>query len=283
LILTASYDFFGTLLQKNSSDDNVNDAEAKRNKLVRLIRNLGILNGNLTVKGHIIEDHAIGWMQTCRAWELPLRLIIEQSVELNHQTGKRLDKQGKRFAVAKTMANTMCKRKALETNNLVRKWIKFVHKKTVKGEYKKKDCTLDAALVAALVDINPYQQQPTAGGATATADTPLQKLVAVTAPVVCAKATAAITLVVALEAIAPQQRQPTIAGITAAIDLNAAAIDPAPRVRSKTGMAPGTGTSTSGPRRHAITSQTDLKTVRVEGGSIHVRLVPGFKKGKHDN
>ena len=158
LILTASYDFFGTLLQKNSSDDNVNDAEAKRNKLVRLIRNLGILNGNLTVKGHIIEDHAIGWMQTCRAWGLPLRLIIEQSVELNHQTGKRLDKQGKRFAVAKTMANTMCKRKALETNNLVRKRIKYVHKKTTKGGYKKTNGALDATLLAALADINPHQQ-----------------------------------------------------------------------------------------------------------------------------
>ena len=161
------------------------------------------MNGNLTTEGHIIEAHAIEWMQKCRAWQLPSQLIIEQFVELNYQTGTRLGEQVKRIVVAKTMANTVCKRKALETNNLVRKRIKYVHKKTAKGGYKKKDGAPDAALLAALADINPHQQQPTVDGDTATTDTPLQQLVAVAAPVVCAEATTAATLAAALEAIAP--------------------------------------------------------------------------------
>ena len=89
---------------------------------------------------------------------MPLQLIIEQFIELNHQTGNRLDEQVKRIVVAKTMANTMCKRKAQETNNLVRKRIKYVHKKTAKGGYTKTNGALDATLLAALADINPHQQ-----------------------------------------------------------------------------------------------------------------------------
>ena len=206
-------------------------------------------------------------------------MIIEKFVKLNHQPGKRLDEQVKRIVSAGIMANTMSKRKALETNNLVRKRIKFVHKKTAKGEYNKKDGAPDAALLAALADINPHQQEPTVGGEAGTTNRPLRQLVAVAAPLVRADA----TLAVALEAIAPQQRHPTIGGIAATIHPNPAAIDPTPRVRSTTDMDPDTGTPTSRHWRHAVTPETDVKTVLVEGGLIHVRLMSGFKKGKHNN
>ena len=102
---------------------------------------------------------------------------------------------------------------------------------------------------------------------------------AVAAPVVCVNA----TLAAALEAIAPQQRQPTIGGIPAAIHPNAAAIDLTLRVHSTTCMDPDTGTPTSGPWRHVVTPETDVKTVRVEGGSIYVWLMSGLKKVKHNS
>ena len=71
---------------------------------------------------------------------------------------------------------------------------------------------------------------------------------AVAAPVVCAKATAAVTLTAAAKAIAPQQRQSTIADIAATINPDAATINSAKHVRSTTGMASDTGTpNTSGP------------------------------------
>ena len=60
-------------------------------------------------------------------------------------------------------------------------------------------------------------------------------------------------------------------------------IDPTSSVHSTTGMDPNTGTPTSGHRRHAVTPETDVKTMLVDGGLIHVRLMPGFKKGKHNN
>ena len=57
MILTASYDFFDALLQKNpSSEDDVNNAAAKLNELVRLIRNLGILNWILTINRRPVKS-----------------------------------------------------------------------------------------------------------------------------------------------------------------------------------------------------------------------------------
>ena len=138
-ILTASYAFFRALLKTEPTEDDIRDATEKKNKLMSLFRKTGLLGGNITVKGHIIDDHAINWMRKCKDLGVPLRLIIEQFVELNHQIGSRIDEQTKRIVSADTMANKHCKRKALDTHDLVSKRIKFVHEKASRGEYKKKE------------------------------------------------------------------------------------------------------------------------------------------------
>ena len=102
-----------------------------------LIRKSNVLNGNVTVKGHIIDAHAIPWMKKCKRLNIPLSKIIEQFVELNHQMGKRIDEQSKRIVCATTMANSMAKRKALEYHSAVNNRIKLVHNDASKETYKK--------------------------------------------------------------------------------------------------------------------------------------------------
>ena len=68
---------------------------------------------------------------------VPFSKIIEQFVELNHQTGKRLDEQTKRIPNAETMANSMCKKKALDYNAEINKRIKMIHEHNARGKYKK--------------------------------------------------------------------------------------------------------------------------------------------------
>ena len=96
------------------------------------------MNKKLTVKGHIIDRHAIECMTYYAELGLPFRNILEQFIERNHQEGKRLDQQSKRIVSAATMAETMAKRKALQYHELVMQQIKRVHEHTARGEYKKK-------------------------------------------------------------------------------------------------------------------------------------------------
>ena len=66
-ILTASYDFSNTLLKKNTTENHVEVAKTSKDKFVDLIQTLEILGGNVTVKGHIIDEHAIDCMKKCVA------------------------------------------------------------------------------------------------------------------------------------------------------------------------------------------------------------------------
>ena len=103
---------------------------------------------------------------------VPFSKIIEQFVELNHQTGKRLDEQTKRIPNAETMANSMCKKKALDYNAEINKRIKMIHEHNARGKYKKDtprqqqqqqqqpgpvglDALVAAAVQALSVDIGP--------------------------------------------------------------------------------------------------------------------------------
>ena len=69
---------------------------------------------------------------------LPLRKIIKQCVEQNHQIGRRLDEQTKRMQSSDLMANKYCKRKALEAHGLVEKQIMLVREGTTKNQPKRK-------------------------------------------------------------------------------------------------------------------------------------------------
>ena len=132
--LVASYEFFCAILTDNPTDNHVTTAIEKKTTLMDLIRTSNILKGNVTVKGHLIEDHAIPRMVWCKEHGVPFHLIIKQFVELNHQIGKRIDKQTKRIVRTKVMANKHCKRKALDTPDLVSKRIKHVRKETTRNQ-----------------------------------------------------------------------------------------------------------------------------------------------------
>ena len=77
-------------------------------------------------------------MKNCKRLGLPLRKIIEQFVERNHQISRRLDEQTKRIQSSDHMANKHCKRKALEAHCLVEKQIKLVREGTTKNQPKRK-------------------------------------------------------------------------------------------------------------------------------------------------
>ena len=136
-LLTSSLDFFDALLKFPATNDDVENAEEKKKHYMHLVRNSVVLKGNVTVKGHIIDAHAIPWMRKCKELNLPLSKIIEQFVELNHQMGKQIDEQSKRIVSAEIMANSMAKRKALEYHCEVNARITLVHEDASRGEYKK--------------------------------------------------------------------------------------------------------------------------------------------------
>ena len=71
--------------------------------------------------GHIIDARSIWFMEKCKQLNIPFSRIIEQFVELNHQTRKWLDKQTRRISHAEIMANSMCKNKALDYNAEINK------------------------------------------------------------------------------------------------------------------------------------------------------------------
>ena len=105
---------------------------------MNLIRTSNILKGNITAKGHLIEDHAIPRMVWCKEQGVPFRLIIKLFVELNHQIGKRIDEQTKRIVCPKVMTNKHCKRKALDTHDLVSKTITHVRKETSRKQKRRR-------------------------------------------------------------------------------------------------------------------------------------------------
>ena len=116
LLLTSSLNYFEAIMKFPATDADVNDAEQKKKRFMKLVRKSNVLKGNITVKGHIIDAHSIDCMKKCKQLNIPFSKILEQFVELNHQTGKRLDEQCKRIPNAVTMANCMCKKKALNYN-----------------------------------------------------------------------------------------------------------------------------------------------------------------------
>ena len=137
-LLTAPYEFFEALLKYDSTEDQINEADIKKKELMSLTRKSDILKGNITVKGHLIESHSIFWMKKFKRLGLPLRKIIKQCVEQNHQIGRRLDEQTKRMQSSDLMANKYCKRKALEAHGLVEKQIMLVREGTTKNQPKRK-------------------------------------------------------------------------------------------------------------------------------------------------
>ena len=154
-LLTSSLHFFEAILKFPATDADVNDAEQKKGRFMELVRKSDVLKGNITVKGHIIDVHSIGCMKKCKQLNIPFSKILEQFVELNHQTGKRLDEQSKRITNAVTMANSMCKKKALDYNAEINKQITRVHEDGQRGKYNK-----DPSVALAATDLLASAHDP---------------------------------------------------------------------------------------------------------------------------
>ena len=65
-LLFASYKFFCAILSDNPTDNDVTTAIEKKTTLMNLICTSNILKGNITVKGHLIEDNTIPRMMWCK-------------------------------------------------------------------------------------------------------------------------------------------------------------------------------------------------------------------------
>ena len=144
-----------------ATNGDVNDAEQNKERLMDLFQESDVLKGNITVKGHIIDAHSIWFMKKCKELNIPFSKIIEQFVELNHQTGKRLDEQTKRIPHAEIMANSMCKKKALdynaEINKQIKRYVRMEHGKEYNKDPPPDSSSSPDTLVLMLLLLRPFR------------------------------------------------------------------------------------------------------------------------------
>jgi hypothetical protein len=257
LLLTSSLDFFEAIMKFPATDADVIDAEQKKERLMDFFRGSDMLKGNITVKGHVIDAHSIWFMKKCKQLNIPFAKIIEQFVELNHQTGKRLDELTKRIPHAEVMANTMCKRKSLQYNAEINKQIRLVSQNGMRGKYNKEQRRLTLAAVDLLLpDSDPGPDDDILGGIGMVEDDIVQArhfghhaLVAAAAHALSVNPGPDANIAGGAGMVEGEMEVPSV-------DAPAAAVAVTPTTRDKR-VVPG------------------------DGSVVHVRLLSNFKKGKH--